>query len=297
MNIDQFPSNLIEFEQMFRDESACEEYLARVRWPNGFVCHCGAGGWRLSSRPLMECRNGHQTSIKAGTVFHGSKKPLRLWFTAIFLMTAQKDGISAKSLQRLLGFGSYETAWIWLHKLRDFMVLPRRTRLEGAVEQDETYGGGQVREKAAGRGWGHPLVACAVEIHADSLGRTRLAVCENASVKSLCSFVTENVAKGARVETDGWQSYNTLAELGFDHRRHVSKTKDGLLPGVHRVISLLSRWLLGTHQGGVQPRHLQRYLDEFTFRFNRRRSTHPGRLFEKLAAVLVTARPYTSRVT
>jgi transposase-like protein len=299
---DDFPSTLPEFEARFGTEEQCRSFLEKVRWPDGFVCPAceSRAGWRRNTRDVFQCPCGRQTSLTAGTVFEGTRKPLTVWFKAMFLMAGQKSGLSAKGLQRLMGFGSYQTAWSWLHKLRKAMVRPERPKLQGRVEADEAFVGGVV-EGAKGRGNPNPLVAAAVE-RVDgagapwpALGRLRLSVIADASAASLTEFTRENIQDGSSVLTDGWPSYACLPKVGFDHQPHVvgkPKNASKVLPGVHRVFSLLKRWLLGTHQGAVSPKHLQAYLDEFVFRFNRRKSSHPGKLFHRLAEIAVFAKPF-----
>lgn len=247
---------------------------------------------------LFHCAGcGQQTSVTAGTVFQGTRKPLVMWFLAMWWVTSQKNGASAKGLQQNLGLGSYQTAWTWLHKLRRAMVRPGRDRLSGLVEVDETYVGG--REAAAGRAAEHKtLVAIAVEKDGRRLGRTRMAVVADASAVQLCGFVQDCVDTGSTIRTDGWQGYRDLINRSYVHDRIIqrgnSETPSELLPGVHRIASLLKRWLLGTHQGAVSGAHLPYYLDEFTFRFNRRKSKSRGKLFFRLVeqALAVDHTPY-----
>lgn len=306
---EDFPKSAFEFESRFGTEEACAEFLAKIRWPEGFHCpRCASTAhWALARRGLIECADcGHQTSLTAGTVFHGSRKPLRLWFRAMFLMASQKLGLSAKNFQRQMGLPSYQTAWTWLHKLRRAMVRSDRPKLEGTVEVDDAYVGG-VEEGSHGRGSSNPIVAVAVEVIADAderkrkkarLGRVRLEVVEDVTQVSLTTFVVENVSRDAKVRTDGLSSYDELTEVGFDRERRVvgdPKRASKVLPGVHRVISLVKRWLLGTHQGAVSEKHLSWYLQEYTFRFNRRRSSHPGKLFHRLAEQLMHTIPTTYR--
>lgn len=251
----------------------------------------------------MHCRGcGHQASITAGTIFHGTRSSLRVWFQAMWWVTAQKNGASALGLQRILGLGSYETAWTWLHKLRRAMVRPGRDRLSGDVEVDETFVGGL----EAGGGRRHVgkkiLIAIAVEIRGAAMGRIRVKPIRDSSAESLLPFVREAVTPGSRVITDGWPAYSGLTTAGFIHKRQVirggSESADTLLPRVHRVASLLKRWLLGTHQGRPERAHLPYYLDEFTFRFNRRTSRYRGLLFHRLVqqAVAVDPIPYGSLI-
>ncbi len=290
-----FPTNVLEFERKFSSEEACIGYLAQLRWPEGFRCPaCGKKGWRLKSRPLFECRCGRQTSITAGTVFHGTRKPLTLWFRVMFLMVAQRPGLSAKNLMTLMGIGSYETAWTWLHKLRRAMKRPDRPKLEGDVETDESFVGGPT--DGVGRGTFNPMVVAAVEREGRRIGRVRLEIVGDASADKLNAFVETHIMKGSRVRTDGWSGYKGLRKLGFDHQPQVQGTPERaakILPAVHRVFSLLKRWLLGTHHGAVHEKHLAAYLEEFTFRFNRRTSSHRGKLFHRLAEQAVKTRAVT----
>jgi len=302
-----FPSTLPEFEERFGTEEQCRDFLAGLRWPDGFVCpSCGSrAAFRLNVRDLWECLScRHQTSVTAGTIFHGTRKPLVMWFRAMFHVCVDKSGLSATMLKKLMGFRSDQTAWAWLHKLRKVMVRPSRPKLEGKVEVDETFVGG-VDEGAHGRGTEKPLVAAAVErvdvagARRPALGRVRLAVIEDATQVSTTSFAAANVTTGSMVLTDGLASYAELAEAGFVHRPRVigknRKNASKLLPGVHRIASLLKRWLLGTHQGAVRPRYLQAYLHEFEFRFNRRKSRHRGKLVFRLAELAVAAPPHPYR--
>ena len=298
MNIpNDFPTNQLEFEKKFGTEDACVAYLAKLRWPDGFRCPvCAEPGWKLNCRPLFECRRGHQTSITAGTIFHATRKPITLWFRAMFMMVAQRPGLSAKNLMTLMGFGSYETAWTWLHKLRRAMKRPDRSLLGGEVEVDETYVGGPT--EGCGRGSANPMVVAAAEREGKRIGRIRLEMVADGSAEQLGAFVKGQVVAGTRVRTDGWNGYCDLKNLGFDHRPRVQGAPENavkILPAVHRAFSLLKRWLLGTHQGAVHEKHLQAYLDEFTFRFNRRTSSHRGKLFHRLAGQVVRRRALTYR--
>lgn len=284
-----YPRNRLEFDEFFPDEASCWAYLERVRWPRGFICpRCLWSGtpWR-SGRDLLVCPEcERQTSVLAGTTFHRTRSPLRTWFLAAWQITSQKYGANALGLQRDLGL-SYKTAWAWLHKFRRAMVRPNRDRLKGIVEVDETYIGG-VEEGGQGR---HTetkaLVAIAVEIVDEKrLGRVRMQPAADASGESLRPFLKRNVRPGSTVLTDGWSGYSGLEALGYDHVViNQSASPDPphvLLPGVHRVASLVKRWLLGTYQGAIAKAHLPYYLDEFTFRFNRRGARARGLLFYRL---------------
>ena len=298
--MEDYPRNLMEFETRFNSEAACAEYLMTVRWPDGFRCpSCGGrNSWR-TGRLLFHCGEcGHQTSVTSGTIFQGTRKPLQMWFRAMWWVTSQKNGASAKGLQQNLGLGSYQTAWTWLHKLRRAMVRPGRDPLNGLVEVDETYVGG--REELPGRAAGNKtLVVIGIERNARHLGRTRMLVVADATRDQLCGFIEQFVQPGSTVRTDGWQGYRDIKNRGYLHDRILqqrsTQSPSELLPGVHRVASLLKRWLLGTHQGRVSRTHLPYYLDEFTFRFNRRKSKARGKLFFRLVQQAVAVEPVPYR--
>ncbi len=240
------------------------------------------------------CRR--QSSVTAGTIFQGSRLPLTLWFRAMWFVTSQKNGVSALGIQRVLGLGSYQTAWAWLHKLRRAMVRPGRERLGGTVEVDETYWGGEESGVVGRQTQNKALIAVAAQVNGPRIGRIRLQRIPNHTKATLHRFIAEFVEPGSTVITDGLNHYAGLE--GYTHQPIVVKrqtaTASQLLPRVHRVMSLLKRWLLGTHQGAVAISHLDYYLDEFTFRFNRRTSASRGKLFFRLVqqAVQVEPQPY-----
>lgn len=243
------------------------------------------------------CSCRRQTSATAGTIFQDTRKPLVMWFRAMWYVTSQKNGVSAMGLQRVLGLGNYETAWTWLHKLRRAMVRPDRDRLSGWVEVDETFVGG-LEEGVAGRQTeSKALVVIAAQADGPGIGRIRMRMIEDASAASLHPFVSECIEAGSTIHTDGWQGYAGLEGKGYQREitklRGRRKEASQLMPRVHRVASLLKRWLLGTHQGAVAPQHLPYYLDEFTFRFNRRRSKSRGKLFFRLMQQAVATPPAT----
>lgn len=279
--MERYPTDLAEFENWFSSEESCRAYLYKLRWPNGFSCpRCGIiKSWPIGPM-LYECSGCHyQTSVTAGTIFQDSHKPLTVWFRAIWWLTGQKNGASALGLKRILGLGSYRTAWTWLHKLRRAMVRPGREKLSGLVEVDETFIGGEKPGKRGRGAEGKVLVAIAVEDKgAEGIGRIRLGIVSDGSGDSLTFFVQDKVTCGSTIRTDEWGGYNRLVSAGYSHI--FAKTTE--LKLVHLVASLLKRWLLGTHQGAVSHEHLAYYLDEYTFRFNRRTSTHRGMLFMRL---------------
>ena len=292
--IEDFPRTLPEFEQRFDDEAKCRDYLFALRWPQGFICPvCSAGGLAIR-RDLWRCRQcGRETSVTAGTIFQDSKLPLRLWFRAMWQVASQKNGVSALGLQRVLGIGNYKTAWSLLHKLRRAMVRPGRDRLSGVVEVDETYWGGEESGVRGRQSVSKALIIVAAQADGKGIGRIRLRHIPDTSRATLHGFIVQSIAPGSTVVTDGLQAYREMD--GYVHERQIQKHQpvDGehLLPRVHRVISLSKRWLLGTHQGAIAHEYLQDYLDEFTFRFNRRKSASRGKLFHRLAQQAVEVSP------
>lgn len=295
--MEDYPRTLQEFEARFSTEGGCRQYLFQLRWPEGFRCpRCGGGkGWPVGAT-LLQCTDcDYQASVTAGTLFQDTRKPLAIWFRAMWYVTSQKNGASALSLQRVLGLGSYRTAWSWLHKLRRAMVRPGRDRLTGWVEVDETYVGG-LEEGVAGRGAvDKALIVIAAQADGKRIGRIRMRVIPDASAASLHAFVKDCIEPGSTVHTDGWQGYAGLQ--GYDHEvtkiRGRRKEASTLLPRVHLISSLLKRWLNGTHQGAVSHKHLPYYLDEFTFRFNRRGSKSRGKLFFRLVQQAAATGPTT----
>jgi transposase-like protein len=299
----------------FPDDASCMSYLEQLRWPQGFVCpRCGAVGepYRASRNRLLcrACRA--QSSVTAATIFDKTRTPLRSWFAAVWYVTSQKQGVSALGLQRVLGLGSYQTAWAMLHRLRRAMIRPGRERLSGIVEVDETYVGGRDvglgKARRATRGMLTPpqleskksIVVIAVEVlEPKGFGRVRLGRVPAASEDHVLPFLLESIEPGATVHTDGSWVYRSLPDHGYVRDRTVVRGSDDpahiSLPAVHRVAALLKRWLLGTHQGSVLPHQLDYYLDEFTFRFNRRASRSRGLLFYRLLEQAVVTEPVTYR--
>lgn len=299
-----YPATWQAFEDWFSDEDACRRYLETLRWPDGFVCPlCGArDAWRIAGG-LWMCRPcGRQTSVTAGTIFHRTRTPLRTWFAAIWFVCADKTGTSAKGLQRVLGFGSYETAWAWMHKLRRAMVRPDRDLLGGpgvAVELDETFIGGRSQLGRRGRLESKAEVVIAVERrHPKGLGRARMRRIDTHNRKDdVFDFVTDTIAPGSVLYTDGAAAYHGIdRHAGVIHEPialvHAEGPAHRMLPAVHRVASLLKRWLAGTMHYGQSSSHLDYYLDEFTFRFNRRNSRSRGLLFHRLVQQALNTDPH-----
>ncbi len=297
--MEDYPRTIEEFEARFSSEETCRAYLVQLRWPEGFRCsRCGhLTAWAVRASLWQCCKCDHQTSATAGTVFQDTRKPLKMWFRAMWYVTSQKNGASALGLQRVLGLGSYQTAWAWLHKLRRAMVRPGRERVAGWVEVDETYVGGWEEGMKGRRRGEKSLVVIAAQVVGSRIGRIRMRVIPDASAGSLHPFIETSVEPGSTIHTDGWQGYASIEKKGYAHEvspiRGRPREASKLLPHVHRVASLLKRWLLGTHQGAVEPQHLPYYLDEFTFRFNRRTSKNRGKLFYRLMQQAVATEPVT----
>jgi len=295
--MEDYPRTLVEFESRFSTEQDCRNYLFQLRWPKGFICtRCGCKkAWPID-KVLFHCTNcNYRVSVIAGTIFQDTHKPLTLWFRVIWWMTAQKNGISALSLKRTFGIGSYRIAWAWLHKLRRAMVIPGREKLSEEVEVDETYYGGGKSGKRGRGAVGKALIIIAVEDKGVGMGRIRLSRVPDASADSLNRFIQENIELGSTIRTDAWPGYNQLTRLGYKHvvMNHEESIGENPLPFVHQIASLLKRWLLGTHQGAVSHEHLDYYLDEYTFKFNRRTSQHRGKLFYRLLQNAVQIEPTT----
>jgi len=284
--MDIYPANAIELMDMFPNETACLEYLSMIRWPDGYVCiRCAARDiWKMSSG-LYCCQTcQYRASVITGTLFQDTHKPLRLWFQAIWYVVSQKNGVSALGLQKALGLGSYHTAWEWLHKLRRAMVRPNRDKLTGIVEVNETFIGGEHSGKCGRGAEGKTLVLIAAEEAPGGIGRIRLSPIHDASSNVLTQAIMSMVLPGSTIRTDGWNGYNGLSTQGYlhDSNSNYRVKESDTIPSVHLVASLLKRWLLGTHQGAINHKNLPYYLDEFTFRFNRRTSRSRGKLFYRL---------------
>lgn len=294
-----FPRSLIEFQQRFADEAACVAYLAAARWPHGFICPgCGKDkAWRLQTKPwTWECAGcGKQTSVTAGTIMHHSKLPLTTWFWAAYLMATHSNGISALQLQRQLALGSYKTAWLICAKLRRSMVAPGREPLAGLVEVDETEiacrskndpltgGGGRSRQ-------GKILIVGAVEVQDGGAGpgRIRLKEIPDYSAASLHAFLAADLVSGATAKTDGLPSYVGAPSVRHDPHVIGKMAAHIVLPWVHRLFSNLKVWALGVYHG-LRRKHVQSYLDEFVFRFNRRRTRHAA--FRSLLGIAASLEP------
>ena len=294
-----YPGTWQAFESWFGDDDACRAYLERLRWPDGFRCPACAAttAWRTRSGLWMCTSCQRKTSVTAGTIFHRSHLPLRVWFAASWFVCSQKNGVSALGLQRVLGLGSYESAWALMHKLRRAMVRPDRAPLSGLVEVDETFVGAREHAGRKARGETKAAVGIAIEIHTPmGFGRVRLRHLDPLSAQTVRGFIGDVVAAGSTVRTDGWNVYPAITKAGYGHIAvnviHSAEPAHVGLPGVHRVASLLKRWLEGTLQSGFAHSHLDYYLDEFTFRFNRRTSRRRGLLFYRLLEQAVATDPH-----
>jgi transposase-like protein len=294
-----FPRSLAEFQRRFPTDAACGEYLLAVRWPGGFVCPgCGHDhGWRLERpAPTFECAScGRQTSVTAGTVLHRTKLPLTTWFWAAYLMATHSNGISALQLQKLLGLGSYKTAWLLARKLRRAMVDPHRLPLAGLVEIDETSLPQRTKADPVGGGGGRaragklPVVG-AVEVKDGKPGRWRLAAIDDYSANSLHAVIAGAGVQGGTLKSDAWSGYPGAPGVRHDPHTVGPMAAHLVLPWVHRVFANLKRWALGTYHG-LRAKHLQAYLDEFVFRFNRRHDRPAA--FHRLLGLATSLQPAT----
>jgi len=294
----QYPRSLGEFQSWFATDADCLDYLEWLRWPDGFVCpRCeNLEGWRVSDGSFKCARCKAQTAVTAGTLFDRRRTPLTVWFQVCWEFATAKDGVSALAVKRTLQIGSYQTAWAMLHRLRSVLIRPGRELLSGQVEVDETYIGGEEAGLAGGRAKGKKaLVAVAVEVRSPKgFGRCRMRIIPDGSARTLHTFITDNIAPGSTVITDGWSGYLGIDKVGYPHDRRSQRAAKALgedigklLPGVHRIASLAKRWLLSTHQGAVHIEHLPGYLDEFCFRFNRRHSRSRGLVFYRVLQLAI----------
>ena len=295
-----YPGRVADFRAWFPTDDACLAYLDWLRWPDGFVCpHCNARSAGVGGERVYRCHGcRRRVSVTSGTIFDKTRVPLTTWFEAIWLFTSSKAGVSVATLHRVLPISSYQTAWTMLGKLRAVLSTTDREPLSGRIEVDETFIGG-VKSGKPGRGAvGKTLVAGAVEITADGWGRARMGVITDASAPSLREFITANITPGSTIVSDAWKGYPPALD-GYDHEP-LNISTSGLpahesLPAIHRIFSLVKRLLEGTYQGGGSHEHLQEYLDEYVFRFNRRHTRNRGLVFMRLLQRAVASRPVTYR--
>lgn len=283
----RYLDSMQDFMETFATESACRAYLISIRWPEGFSCpHCKNGGYWQVGRGDLKCRRCRRfISVTSGTVFQDSHLSLRLWFQAVWLMVSQKNGVSALGLSRALGMKREKTGWELLTHIRGGLIRKGQEKLSGTVEVDEVFLGG-VKPGKRGRGaLGKVLILVAVEDKGTSgFGRIRITIIDGASSATLVAAIKAMVEPGSTIRTDLWKSYPAIEKHGYKHRaiEHESALGEDATPLVHRIASLVKRWLLGTHHGRVEQEHLQGYLNEYVFRFNRRRSGSRGKLFYRL---------------
>jgi len=301
--VEKYPRHFQEFLAQFPDEKACWHYLIDIRWPDGYVCpHCNSAKYWLTSKHKIHCSGCEKEfSITSGTIFQETKKPLLLWFHIMWWVVAQKTGVSANNMRDFMGFGSDETAWNWLHKLRRAMIRQGREKLSGIIEVDEAFiGGEEVGTGNTGRGADtKSLVVIATECIGKKIGRVRFKIIPDASTDNLKPFIEDNIEQGSEVITDGWTGYSFLKQsVDYLHNEKIisgsGKEAHELLPHVHLVISLLKRWINGTYQSKMSAKYLEYYLDEFAFRFNRKMSTYRGKLFYRLMQQAVTTVPVSN---
>jgi transposase-like protein len=301
--MENYPKTLAELENRFSTDNACREYLFSLRWQDGFLCpKCGGQRMTLLNNGLYLCLScDKKVSVTQGTIFQDSHLPLITWFRAMWYICVQKNGASALGLQRALGLGSYRTAWLCLHKLRRAMVRSGREKLSGEVEVDETYVGGAHSGKRGRGAVGKSIVFIAAERDGRGIGRIRLKCISDVTSLTLKSTIQELISGNSKIITDAWPSYTGTEQLGYAHE--VTHSDDAMLgedmlPRCHRIASLLKRWIIGTLQGSLSAKHMQDYLDEFTFRFNRRKSASRGKLFYRLVqqTVITDANPYSEIV-
>lgn len=292
-----YPGTYQELLAWFPNDAACTAYLEKLRWPDGFSCPaCGCADYWRTGRGLLMCREcERKTSVTAGTIFHRTRTPLATWFAAIWFITSQKNGVSAQGLQRALGFGSYETAWAWMHKLRRAMVRPEREQLAGDVELDEIFVGGRATGHLGASTTKVPIMVAVERAGRGRLGRVRMAVADRPNTGAILDFARSTIAEGSTIHTDGTILFRKLPSFGFQHdyvAGYKAEDPDTVMPGVHLVSSLVKRWLSGTLHYAASRQHLDYYLDEFTFRFNRRKSARRGLLFYRLLQQAVDADPH-----
>ena len=298
-----YPENWEQFIDWFHDEQSCLDYIYKLRWPNGFICpKCSSENipYKLKNGTLKCSACRRDSSITSGTIFNKTRTPIQNWFGVIWYITNQKSGVSALGIKRLLGLGSYQTAWSLLHKLRSAMVNPDRDKLSGLVEVDETFVGGVVHRKTSNnqKSKSKSVVLVAVELlEPKGYGRIRLRHVSGPTKENIQQFILDVVKPGSIIYSDGSPAYSSIKDNNYGHHKTVhlgSGTPAHItMPGVHRIASLLKRWILGTYQGAVQEKQLGYYLDEYTFRFNRRKSKSRGLLFYRLLEQAIITEPLT----
>lgn len=291
-----YPKNQMEFERLFSTDEKCLDYLHAIKYEGGYTCSiCSHNEYWTNQRRVLICKKCKQeTSVTANTVFHGSKIPIHILFRLLWFVVIQKIGISALSLQNVFGIKRYATVWEWLHKFRRIMVLPAREKLSGIVEVDETFVGGTRKGKRGRGAEGKLIVIVAVELVKNHTGRIRMTIIEHADRKCINEFLKNNIEIESTIVTDGWAGYVDVKKMKYKHKietKTISENGENLTPHVHKIASLLKRWLLGTHQNFTSDEYLAYYLDEYTFRYNRRNSKSRGLLFYILLKQAVLNKP------
>jgi transposase-like protein len=307
---EDYPKTEIEFDQRFSNPDTCYEYLAKTRWPNGFICEkCGHNAFWVSAKHIYICtRCEHQYSLTAGTIMHRTRKPITYWFKAMWWFTTRKSGVNAVNLKELLGLGSYQTAWTWLQKLRRCTNRKDREKLSGRVEVDEFFVGGQKTGKRGRGADGKTIVYIAVERDMKQdpstleeywqIGRARMQVALDCSSYSLETFINHNIEAGSIVATDKWSSYQPIVNIRYHHEvidAPDQKGSESRLYGAHLVVSLVKRLIRSTFQGRFEPKYLQNYLDEYVFRFNRRKSISIGKKFMRIVQQVMRSRNISNK--
>ena len=285
LNVDYSAMDIITFSNRFKDEEACREHLFYMRWPDRFICpRCGCVDYYYHSpRELCQCKGcNFQVSVTAGTVFHKTRTPLVKWFWAIFLMSRQKSGISARALQKLLDIRSYQTAWLMCHKIRKAMAdRDSRYKLAGIIEMDEAFFGGK-KSRDEGGASAKTIVAVCIESHNNSAGFAAMKIIDERTSDELLKAAVEKIEKeSSKLKTDGFSGYKYLDKNGFEVESRKASGKDAslVLPWVHTFISNVKSTIQGIFHG-ISGKHLQRFLDECVYRFNRR--FKENELFDRL---------------
>ena len=291
----EYPKNYPELIKRFGDQQSCLDYLAFVRWPNGFVCaKCNDTNFWRSKRLYWICTGCEfQTSVLAGTIFQDTKLPINLWFQLIWWFMGQRSGASALSLQDNFGIGSYRTAWKILKKLRSTMAIVGREKLSGRVEVDEGFLGGTNNKE---------IVMIAAEVRGSATGRIRLLHIQKRTSENIHKFIGDFIEPGSTIISDKYSGYVKIVEKGYLLEaqkkpyswEEASRDDDRLQPQVRRAISILKRWYYGTYHGRINKNNLQTYLDEFVFRFNRRKSGSRGLLFHRAIQAAIKSDPFLS---
>ena len=271
-----------QFLKRFPNEKACAEYLYNIKWPNGYVCPvCGHRHGYALNRPgryqCAKCR--HQTSITANTVMHRTHLPLTKWFWAIYLVACDKRGISALTLAGRISV-SYETAWYLLKRIRMAMeARDAQYTLAGIIEFDDSYFGAKIKGKE-GRGAGNQGVFVAVGKDKDGRPQyLKMLTTPNIQITSVKKFVDENLDEGSTVETDGFRSYRKPLAKNYTHLAEDFNPDSEHLKWLHRIIGNAKAFINGTYHG-TSTKHLQMYLSEYCYRFNRR--SVGGAIFDRL---------------